>query len=77
MARRNDLEDFWLMLMTGEKDYTRDTFTAHTYLGELDREIFQRWLELFYEVIYLYYTPKVTQNFTKEYKYSAVNLCNG
>ena len=53
------------MLMTMEKVYTRDAFIPHTYLGELDREIFERWLELFYEVIYLYYTPKVAQKFYK------------
>lgn len=59
------LEDFWLMLMTGEKVYTRDAFSPHLYVGELDRETFERWLELFNEVVHMYYTPKLARKFYK------------
>ena len=44
------LEDFWLMLMTGEKTYTRDAFAPHLEIGELDAEAFERWLKLFHKV---------------------------
>lgn len=59
------LEDFWLMLMTGEKVYTRDAFSPHVDIGDLDREIFERWLELFNEVVHLYYSEKLAKKFYK------------
>ena len=59
------LEDFWLMLMTGEKVYTRDAYEPHENMAELYRETFERWLELFDEVVHLYYTPKLAQKFYK------------
>lgn len=59
------LEDFWLMLMTGEKVYTREAFTPHTEMAELYAETFERWLELFDEVVHMYYTPKLAQKFYK------------
>lgn len=59
------LEDFWLMLMTGEKVYTRDAFEPHENMAELYRETFERWLELFNEVVHLYYTPKLAKKFYK------------
>lgn len=59
------LEDFWLMLMTGENVYTRDAFEPHENMAELYRETFERWLELFNEVVHLYYTPKLAKKFYK------------
>ena len=59
------LEDFWLMLMTGEKAYTREAFTPHLEMAELYAEAFERWLELFDEVVHMYYTPKLAQKFYK------------
>jgi len=59
------LEDFWLMLMTGKKVYTRDAFEPHENMAELYRETFERWLELFNEVVHLYYTPKLAKKFYK------------
>ena len=59
------LEDFWLMLMTGEKVYTRDAFEPHLYIGDMDEETFSRWLELFHEVVHRYYEPKLAQKFHK------------
>ncbi len=59
------LEDFWLMLMTGERVYTRDAYTPHEEIGELYAQTFERWLELFDEVLHLYYTPQLAQKFYK------------
>jgi truncated hemoglobin YjbI len=59
------LEDFWLMLMTGERVYTRDAFTPHTEMAELYDETFERWLELFDEVLHLYYEPQLAKKFYK------------
>jgi len=59
------LEDFWLMLMRGEKVYTRDAFEPHENMAELYRETFERWLELFDEVVHLYYTPELAKKFYK------------
>jgi len=59
------LEDFWLMLMTGEKVYTRDAYSPHEELPQMYQETFERWLELFNEVVHLYYTPKLAKKFYK------------
>ncbi|MCF6244878.1 MAG: group III truncated hemoglobin [Sulfurovum sp.] len=59
------LEDFWMMLMTGEKVYTRDAFAPHLDLAEMYEETFEAWLKLFDEVVHLYYTPKLAQKFYK------------
>jgi len=59
------LEDFWLMLMTGEKVYTRDAFAPHLDLAEIYKETFEEWLKLFNEVVHIYYTPKLAQKFYK------------
>jgi len=59
------LEDFWLLLMNGEKGYTRDAFSPHLDIGELDFEAFERWLELFNEVVHKYYTQKLAEKFYK------------
>jgi len=59
------LEDFWLMLMTGKKVYIRDAYEPHENMAELYIETFERWLELFNEVVHLYYTPKLAQKFHK------------
>jgi len=59
------LEDFWLMLMTGEKVYTRDAFEPHENMAEIYKETFEQWLKLFYEAVHSYYTPKLAQKFYK------------
>lgn len=59
------IEDFWLLLMNGERGYTGDAYTPHEDIGELDKETFERWLELFNEVVHRYYTPKLAEKFYK------------
>ena len=59
------LEDFWLLLMNGDKGYDRDAFSPHLDVGELDKETFERWLELFNEVVHRYYTQKLAEKFYK------------
>lgn len=59
------LEDFWLMLMTGEKVYTRDAFEPHLDLAQMHEETFKQWLKLFHVVVHKYYTPKLAEKFDK------------
>jgi len=59
------LEDFWLMLMTGEKVYTRDAFEPHLDLAQMYEETFKQWLKLFHIVVHQYYTRKLAQKFDK------------
>ena len=60
------LDKFWLMLMNGEPGYTGDPFGPHAFLGELEVETFERWLELFNEHIHKYFVPEIADKFYKK-----------
>ena len=60
------LNSFWVMMMTGERGYNGDPFPPHAFLGPLKRENFERWLELFHETIYTFYTPEIAEKFYKK-----------
>ena len=60
------LNDFWIMLMTGEEGYMGDPFVPHIFLGELYFETFERWLELFYKTVHEFYIPEIAQAFYKK-----------
>lgn len=60
------LESFWLMMMTGERGYNGDPFPPHAFLGPLTPESFERWLELFHEIIYRFYTQEIADKFYKK-----------
>ena len=60
------LDKFWLMMMTGEKGYAGDPFLPHVFIGKLYPETFDRWLELFDEVVNQHFTPEISQKFYKK-----------
>lgn len=62
----NTLVNFWMLMMEGEKNYWGDPFPPHAFLGPLSRETFERWLELFHEVIYRLFVPEIAAKFYKK-----------
>ena len=60
------LVDFWWMLMTGEKVYTRDPFEPHLYMSRLTYDSFDSWLKLFKEELELHFAPKIVKKFYKK-----------
>jgi hemoglobin len=59
------LENFWLHMMVGKKEYFGSPFPAHAFLGPMYRETFERWLKLFKEVIDSMYLPEIADKFYK------------
>ena len=62
----NTLYNFWMMLMTGEKNYWGDPFPPHAFIGPLSPEMFDRWLELFHGVVYELFIPELADKFYKK-----------
>ena len=60
------LDNFWGSMMTGNRGYMSNPFPAHAFLGLTSREPFERWLELFKEVIYKLFVPKLAEKFYKK-----------
>ena len=60
----NTLDNFWLMMMTGERgNYGGHPYPPHAFLGPLTREHFERWLELFRATIDQYFVPEIADKF--------------
>lgn len=57
------LINFWSSMMMGEQAYMGNPFAPHTQLGGLERETFERWLELFFETVDSIYTPHIADAF--------------
>ncbi|QOY55347.1 group III truncated hemoglobin [Candidatus Sulfurimonas marisnigri] len=62
----NTLDNFWLMMMTGERGYMGDPFPSHAFIGELYPETFERWLKLFNEVVHKLFVPEIAEKFYKK-----------
>lgn len=62
----NTLNNFWMQMMAGEKNYWGDPFPPHAFLGQLSRETFERWLKLFHEVVYRLFIPEIAEKFYKK-----------
>ena len=62
----NTLVNFWMLMMEGEKNYWGDPFPPHAFIGPLSRETFERWLELFHEVVYRLFVPEIAAKFYKK-----------
>jgi len=71
------LNNFWLMMMTGEKGYTGDPFLPHVFIGELTEETFTRWLELFNKHIHEHYVPEIAEKFNKKAEILAKKFMQG
>ena len=62
----NTLNNFWLLMMTGQKGYGGHPFPPHAFLGEMYPETFARWLELFKETVNEFFVPKIADKFYKK-----------
>jgi hemoglobin len=62
----NTLKGFWLLMMNGESGYRGDPFPPHAFLGQMYRETFERWLELFKEVVDSMFIPEIADRFYKK-----------
>lgn len=57
------LDNFWLLMMNGERGYPGNPFPAHAFIGRLYHETFDRWLELFHGVVYEMFIPDIADKF--------------
>jgi len=57
------LINFWSSMMLGDGSYRGNPFAPHMSLGELNREVFERWLKLFFETLDEIYEPQVADLF--------------
>ena len=57
------LTDFWAFTALGDLSYTGSPLAPHFGLKGLNKEAFDRWLELFYEAIDRVYEPSVGEFF--------------
>ncbi|MDA7818049.1 group III truncated hemoglobin [Sulfurimonas sp.] len=62
----NTLYNFWMLMMVGKRVYNGDPFPPHAFLGPLGPETFERWLELFHEVVFRLFTEEIAQRFYKK-----------
>ena len=60
------LDKFWGLMMSGQKGYMGNPFPAHAFLGPLTPENFERWLELFHEVVHRLFVEKIADKFYKK-----------
>ena len=57
------LDEFWLLMMTGESNYKGHPFPVHAFLGPLEPETFERWLELFHRSVHELFVPELAAKF--------------
>lgn len=62
----NTLDNFWVLLMTGEKGYVGDPLLPHVFLGEIPPKAFEIWLKIFNETVHDCFIPKIAQKFYKK-----------
>lgn len=62
----NTLYNFWILMMTGKIGYGGHPYPPHAFIGPLYPETFERWLELFHEVVYRLYIPEIADKFYKK-----------
>lgn len=68
------LDNFWLMLMTGQPGYKGNPFPPHAFIGKLYPETFARWLQLFNEVIRRLFVPEIADKFYQKAEILAENF---
>jgi hemoglobin len=68
------LVDFWSSIALGETSYRGNPFMPHTQLGELNREVFERWLSLFWATLDEVYTPEIAAQFKERSNIIAGNF---
>ena len=62
----NTLYNFWDLVMTGKTGYGGHPYPAHAFIGPLYPETFERWLEIFHEVVNRFFIPEIADKFYKK-----------
>lgn len=57
------LINFWSSMVLGDGSYRGNPFAPHMSLGELNREVFEQWLKLFFETLDEIYEPQAADVF--------------
>ncbi|PHS40674.1 MAG: globin [Sulfurovum sp.] len=57
------LVDFWESVVQGDTSYKRNPFTPHMMMEDLNLEVFERWLKLFFETVDEVYEPQIADRF--------------
>ena len=60
------LYNFWILMMTGKIGYGGHPYPPHAFIGPLNHEMFERWLEIFDEVVHRYFVPEIADKFYKK-----------
>jgi hemoglobin len=68
------LDEFWILLMGGVSSYKGDPTPAHAFIGGLTPESFDRWLQLFKQVVDRLFVEEIAQRFYKKAEIVAVQL---
>ena len=62
----NTLYNFWMLMMTGTSPYQGHPYPPHAFLGLSNRDVFDRWLELFKETLDELFIPEISDKFYKK-----------
>jgi len=57
------LVNFWASIALGDTSYKGNPFAPHMMIGELNREVFEQWLKLFFATLDGVYIPQVADVF--------------
>ena len=68
------LVNFWASIALNDASYRGNPFAPHMYLGELNREVFEQWLKLFFETLDELYKPRVADLFKERSSIIAGNF---
>ncbi|SFV69427.1 Truncated hemoglobins [hydrothermal vent metagenome] len=68
------LVDFWASIALGDAAYRGNPFAPHMYLGELKRETFEQWLQLFYATLDEVFIPRIADQFKERSSIIAGNF---
>lgn len=60
------LYNFWELVMTGKTGYGGHPYPAHAFIGPLYPETFERWLEIFHEVVHRFFVQEIADKFYKK-----------
>ena len=68
------LVNFWASIALNDASYRGNPFAPHMYLGELNREVFEQWLNLFFATLDEVYEPQVADIFKERSSIIAGNF---
>ena len=68
------LIDFWASIALNDASYRGNPFAPHMSLGELKRETFEQWLNLFYATVDEVYEPQIADQFKERSSVIAGNF---